>query len=137
GPPFVLDAQDHAALEEAAQRIAGSTELSVVGLYRSHTRPGFQLEESDLELVDRYFSDSSDLVLLIRPENTADIEARFFARDESGEMRPMGNPFPFRGRVLGSADLMLDGDDEEEEPTEKKRVAHRPHLPAHAHGTEK
>lgn len=121
GPPFVLDKQDHAALEEAAQRIAASTELSVVGLYRSHTRPGFQLEESDLELVDRYFSDSSDLVLLIRPENTADIEARFFARDESGEMRPMGNPFPFRGRVLGSADLMLDGDDEEEEPAEATR----------------
>ena len=130
GPPFVLDKQDHAALEEAAQHIAASTELSVVGLYRSHTRPGFQLEESDLELVDRYFSDSSDLVLLIRPENTADIEARFFARDESGEMRPMGNPFPFRGRVLGSADLMLDGDDEEEEPAEATRQT-RNRVPQH------
>ena len=121
GPPFVLDAQDHAALEEAAQRIAGSTELSVVGLYRSHTRPGFQLEESDLELINRYFSDSSDLVLIIRPENTADIDAQFFARDESGEMRPLGNPFPFRGRVLRVADLMLDGDEEEEDPAEATR----------------
>lgn len=73
GPQFVLDDEDHVALEEAAQRVAASTELSVVGLYRSHTRSGFQLEESDLELVNRYFSDSSDLVLLIRPENTVDI----------------------------------------------------------------
>lgn len=121
GPPFVLDQQDHAALEEAAQRIAASTELSVVGLYRSHTRPGFQLEESDLQLIDRYFSDSSDLVLLIRPENTADIEAQFFARGESGEMRPLGSPFAFRGRALGPVDLILDGDDEEEDPAEATR----------------
>src|SRR5581483_11565053 len=114
--------QDHAALEEAAQRIAASTELSVVGLYRSHTRSGFQLEDSDLELVDRYFSDSSDLVLLIRPENTVDIEAQFFSRGENGAMRPLGDPFPFRGRVLGSADFMLVGEDEEEEdPAEATR----------------
>ena len=124
GPQFVLDDEDHAALEEAAQRIAASTELSVVGFYRSHTRSGFQLEESDLELVDRYFSDSSDLVLLIRPENTVDIEAQFFARDESGAMRPLGGPFPFRGRVLRTSDFLLVGDEveeEEEDATEATR----------------
>jgi hypothetical protein len=115
GPQFVLDDEDRAALEAAAQRVAASTELSVVGLYRSHTRSGFQLEESDLELVDRYFSDSSDLVLLIRPENTVDIEAQFFARNESGAMRPLGKPFPFRGRVLRTADFLLAGDEVDEE----------------------
>jgi hypothetical protein len=125
GPQFVLDDEDHAALEEAAQRVATSTELSVVGLYRSHTRSGFQLEGSDLELVDRYFSDSSDLVLLIRPENTVDIEAQFFARDESGAMRPLGGPFPFRGRVLGTADFMLVSGDEEADEEEDSAEATR------------
>lgn len=121
GPQFVLDEQDHAALEAAAQSIATATELSVVGFYRSHTRSGFQLEPSDLELVDRYFSDVSDLVLLIRPQNTVDIDAQFFARDGSGELRPLGDPFPFRGRVLGAADFMLVAGDEEDDPAEATR----------------
>jgi hypothetical protein len=121
GPQFVLDEADHAALEEAAERIAASTELAVVGLYRSHTRSGFQLEESDLELVGRYFSDPSDLVLLIRPENMIDIEAQFFARDADGAMQPLGEPFPFRGRTLGPADFMLVEEDDTEEPAEATR----------------
>lgn len=132
GPQFMLDEQDHAALEEAAQRIAASTELSVIGLYRSHTRPGFQLEASDLELVNRYFGDSSDLVLLIRPENTVDVEAQFFAKDESGAMRPLGGPFPFRGHVLEAADFILDGD-EEEDPAEATRQTQNAGLAGSQH----
>jgi hypothetical protein len=121
GPQFVLDDSDHAALEEAAQRIAASTELAVVGLYRSHTRSGFQLEEPDLELVGRYFSDRSDLVLLIRPENMIDIEAQFFARDANGAMQPLGEPFAFRGRTLGPADFMLEDETDTEDPAEATR----------------
>lgn len=107
GPQFALDTQDHVELEHAAQRIAASTDLAVVGLYRSHTRSGFQLEDSDLELIGRYFSDPSDLVLLIRPENSRELSARFFARDAEGAMQPVGDPFPFRGRVLGTSGAML------------------------------
>ncbi|HWD99721.1 MAG TPA: hypothetical protein VG345_11805 [Bryobacteraceae bacterium] len=121
GPQFVLDEADHAALEEAAQRIAASTELAVIGLYRSHTRSGLQLEQSDLELVGRYFSDPSDLVLLIRPENMVDIEAQFFARDVNGAMQPLGEPFPFRGRTLGPADFMLVEEPDEEDAAEATR----------------
>ncbi len=107
GPQFALDTQDHRELERAAQHIAETTELSVVGLYRSHTRPGLQLDESDLELTGRYFSDPSDLVLLIRPDSAREISARFFARQQDGVMEPVGGAFAFRGRLFGPVDSVL------------------------------
>ena len=66
-------AREIAALEEAAANILAAGELAVVGLYRSHTRPGFQLEEPDFDLIRRYFSDPSDLILLIKPKGEGGI----------------------------------------------------------------
>src|SRR5579863_4550162 len=77
GPKFILDSGEITALEESAANILATGELAVVGLYRSHTRPGFQLEESDLDLIRRYFSDPSDLVLLIKPDSPNGIRAQF------------------------------------------------------------
>jgi hypothetical protein len=100
GPRFVLDAPDQTALEQAAADILAAGEVAVVGLYRSHLRDGFDLEDPDFELIRRYFSDSSDLILLIRPRGPSDVSARFYVHDEDGGARPAGEPFPFRGRVL-------------------------------------
>ncbi len=103
GPQFVLDDEDHRTLEQSAAAISQTAELSVVGFYRSHTRPGFQLEESDFDLVRRYFSDPSDLILLIRPGDPLGPSAQFFAHGEDGDMQSAGPVFPFRGRTVGSA----------------------------------
>ena len=54
GPEFILDSGEIAGLETAAANILASGELAVVGLYRSHTRPGFQLEEPDFDLIRRH-----------------------------------------------------------------------------------
>ncbi len=102
GPQFVLDEADKAELEKAAAGILEGGELAVVGLYRSHTREGFQLDEPDFDLVRRYFSDPSDLILLIKPESASDISARFYVHDKDGGARTAGEPFPFRGRIIGS-----------------------------------
>jgi hypothetical protein len=100
GPQFILDSAEITALEEAAANILATGELAVVGLYRSNTRPRFQLEESDFELIRRYFSDSSDLVLLIRPESTHNIFGQFHAWDTKNGSHPVGAEFPFRGRAV-------------------------------------
>jgi proteasome lid subunit RPN8/RPN11 len=107
GPRFSLDAKDIEELEKAAAAIHQSSELNIVGFYRSHPHPGFQLEEADHELIARYFSDPGDLILLIRPESAASISAQFFARNAAGEVRPSGGEFPFHGRVVGALDGSL------------------------------
>lgn len=107
GPHFILDREEHAALERAAAEL--SRDLNIVGFYRSHLRPGFQLEASDFELTDRYFRDAEDLFLLIRPlekpENPAELLAQFFLRERlgngsPGDLRAADPPFPFRGRLV-------------------------------------
>jgi protein TonB len=98
GPQFILDSGEITALEEAARNVLAAGELAVVGFYRSNTRPRFQLEESDFELIRRYFSDSSDLILLIEPEHANGISGQFHAWDTENGSHPVGAQFPFRGR---------------------------------------
>ncbi|HEY6577863.1 MAG TPA: energy transducer TonB [Rhizomicrobium sp.] len=107
GPRFLLDSPDQVALEQAAGDILAAGEVAVVGLYRSHLRDGFDLEGPDFELIRRYFSDSSDLVLLIKPRSPSDVSARFYVHDEGGGARPAGDPFPFRGRVLNPPESVV------------------------------
>lgn len=100
GPEFILDSGEVAALETAAVNILATGELAVVGLYRSHTRPGFQLEEPDFDLIRRYFSDPSDLILLIKPASASHITGQFHAWDKASGAHPVGSEFPFRGPML-------------------------------------
>src|SRR5580658_4901825 len=68
-------------------------------------RSGLQLEDSDLELISRYFQESFDIVLLIKPETAREMTGQFFVRDPEGDpltgMRPMGATFPYRGEQTG------------------------------------
>jgi hypothetical protein len=107
GPDFTPGREEYGELERAASEVSG--DLNVVGFYRSHLRPGFQLESSDFEIADRYFKDAEDLILLIRPlekpESPAGLLAQFFIHERGGgQLKPADPPFPFRGRlVAGSA----------------------------------
>jgi hypothetical protein len=130
---FALNAEGQAAFEKAARRASEDGELTVVGYYRAHLRPGFQLEDADLELLGRYFTDPEDLVLLLRPEkNKAEILAQFMGRDaepQSG-FQVLGTPFPFRGRVLRPAEAE---DDPEERTGRTGSEPPPPHAGVH-HG---
>jgi TonB family protein len=99
GPHFILAEEDTAALEQAATKLFETREVAVVGLYRSHTRPGLQLEASDFDLIRRYFSDPTDLVLLIKPGKGNNLFAQFY-RFDTADVRPIGDRFPFRGSVV-------------------------------------
>ena len=100
GPRFILDEADRAGLEKAAADVLAAGELAVVGVYRSHLRDGFELGDADFELIRSYFSDASDLALVIKPESPRDLLARFYVHDAAAGARAAGEPFPFRGRVL-------------------------------------
>lgn len=106
GPQFLLDDADKAGLEKAASAILAGGELAVVGLYRSHTRDGFHLDPPDFDLIRSYFSDVSDLILLIKPEGPTDIVARFYVHDSNAGARGAGEPFPFRGHLVGRDTLI-------------------------------
>ena len=101
GSHFILDATDTTSLEQAAAGIFAAREMAVVGLYRSHTRPGLQLEESDYDLIRSYFSDPSDLVLLVKPVQENILVAEFYRFDlADGGAQPVGERFPFCGNVV-------------------------------------
>ena len=119
GPKFVLAADEYAAFERAARQFAEDGELIVVGFYRTHLRSGLQLEPPDFELASRYFRDAEDLVLLLKPVQKSGISAQFFGRDLAADAalvppKPLGPPFPFRGRVVGVLESKPQDDDADE-----------------------
>lgn len=126
GPQFVLDDADRAELEKSAAAILEGRELAVVGLYRSHTREGFQLEAPDFELVRRYFCDPSDLILLMKPESTGSISARFYVHDQDGGARPAGEPFPFHGGMVGATGVGSTGGDQPRSESEPEPAEAQP-----------
>lgn len=123
GPQFLLDEGDKTELERAAADILANGTLAVVGLYRSHTRDGFQLEPADFDLIRSYFSDASDLILLIKPESITNIRAKFYVHDSSGGARAAGDSFAFRGHLLTRAPVgpQIPGNTSEEKPEEKPK----------------
>jgi hypothetical protein len=117
GPRWALNDAEREALESSAREILETGEHSIVGFFRSHTRPGtpLQADQSDLDLIGRYFADATDLVLLIRPADSPgstvqpgpDLEARFFTRTGSSQtpdgdrrVEPAGPMFAFQGRGI-------------------------------------
>jgi len=75
---------------------------TVIGLFRSHTREGFQVTPEDADLLDRMAPDPSSVFLLVKPYATRVSVAGFYFREDGG-IRTMGPPymeFPFRRREL-------------------------------------
>lgn len=84
GPSYVLSEPDRKRLARALRRSGG---LSVVGYFRSHTRPGLYLDENDMAVVSSLFSAPSDIVLLIRPHATEPGVAGFFVWEQDDMRR--------------------------------------------------
>ncbi|MBC8165356.1 MAG: energy transducer TonB, partial [Bryobacteraceae bacterium] len=84
-------------------RARGSEKPTVVGWFRTHSRPGLYLDNRDFELVKSFFPDPSCVALLIRPD-TANPMAGFFFW-EAGEMQRSQpyHSFPFKDLLLASA----------------------------------
>ena len=85
GPSYVLSEGDLRNLKAriAARGVARST--TIVGFYRSHTRPDFAITMEDASLFSSYFREPSDVFLLIKPNEGGPFTAGFIIR-ESGKV---------------------------------------------------
>ncbi len=87
GPSFTLSPKDQAALEEllaAARR--NFNDLQPVGWYHSHTRSPICLSEADVDIHNRYFRESWQVALVVRPSETEPTRAGFFFRETDGKL---------------------------------------------------
>jgi len=100
GPSYLLVDKDAEKFDETCSRREGES----VGYYRSHTREGFSLSSEDIELMDRYFPNSTNIALLIRPFATKVSLAGFFAREDGVFPETTPLEFPFRRQELSGED---------------------------------
>ena len=98
GASWTLSGSEKHALERRIRRQTGSR--TVVGWFRTHTRPGLYLDQHDFNLFNDYFAHPASVALLIRPQ---DREAAFYFW-EDGDIRRASpyQTFPFIPQALGT-----------------------------------
>lgn len=102
GPSYVLSERDLEMFDEACQRWEwrADSPIYAVGYYRSQTREGTGLGQEDLDLCATYFTDPSNVVLLIRPFATRVSMAGFLYYEDGKFQDAPYLEFPFRRREL-------------------------------------
>ena len=102
GPSYTLSTGDKAALAKRIRQ-GGRKDLSIVGYFRAHTRPGFYLDQEDFAIISEYFTQPDSVFLLVRPGD-AGLEGGLFFW-ENGDVRRQSTylPFPFDSRKLTAA----------------------------------
>lgn len=91
-------------IEARSQRKQGN----VVGLFRSHRRPGLYLDESDNGLLSSYFHSPQQVALLIKPEGDGSATGGFFFWEEGAVNRKQTYlPFPMDAKQLEEGDFPL------------------------------
>ena len=98
GASWTLSARDQQAMLRRIRRQHGS--ISVVGWFRTHTRPGLYLDQHDFTLFNDHFAHPSSVSLVVRPQ---DREAAFFFWEEGDIKRSSPyQTFPFIPQALGT-----------------------------------
>ena len=95
GPSYHLSDTDRELLQETLDwfRSGAQPGLWVLGFYRSHTRPEFEVSTEDEELMRAHFAAAEDLLLLVKPSLMETSESDFFIR-RCGRPTPQANPNP-------------------------------------------
>jgi hypothetical protein len=146
GPSYLFGEDVYEAFDPARERWqpGESRPIYAVGYYRSQTRDGPLMTKDDIELMDRCFPLSSNLVLLVRPFVARTSEASLFIRQDGRfpDIAVLG--FPFRRDELAPEPAVEEPSFERferkpspplseprEEPTSSPNVApaRRPRLP--------
>jgi proteasome lid subunit RPN8/RPN11 len=87
GPSFVLSPPDEARLAEALSAHASSASgLRPVGWYHSHTRSGIFLSDADLAIHNRFFPESWQVALVMKPHTFQPTRIGFFFRQADGSV---------------------------------------------------
>lgn len=103
GPSYALSPKDIERLQSRLTYWRGHPEngKSVVGYYRTHTRPNLYLDDDDFQVVRQFFADPSQVFLLVKPAAIGEGTAGFFFW-ENGQIRRESSyqEFPFDGTQL-------------------------------------
>lgn len=102
GPLYLLAEEDLHRFEEALARRkqASAQDLRVVGYFRSNTRKELQLDDEDVAILKRYFPDSFQVCLLVKPFASKANLAGFFLWDAGEPQRKSDLTFAFNRAEL-------------------------------------
>jgi TonB family protein len=93
GASYTLSPKDRRLL---GTRLGRRAPRQVVGYFRSHTRPGMYLDQDDFAVFGHYFSDASQVFLLVRPSTEGPAMGGFFFwEDGDVNRRATYRQFPF------------------------------------------
>jgi proteasome lid subunit RPN8/RPN11 len=85
GPSFTVSPNDRARLRQLLGSVPEDHPgLQVVGWYHSHTRSGIHLSEEDLDLYHRYFPESWQVAMVMKPHTFDPARIGFFFRGADG-----------------------------------------------------
>lgn len=86
GPSFELSPRDHERLAELVAATDRKSNKRVVGWYHSHTRSEIFLSDADLEIHKRFFPESWQVALVLKPHTFQPMRAGFFFREKDGSI---------------------------------------------------
>jgi hypothetical protein len=87
GPSFTLSRPDLARLDELLAAARKNPASTPVGWWHSHTRSEIFLTDADQEIHKRFFPESWQVALVLRPHTFQPTRAGFFFREKDGSMR--------------------------------------------------
>jgi proteasome lid subunit RPN8/RPN11 len=83
GPSFTLSLKDETRLQELIAAATGAGRVTV-GWYHSHTRTGVMLSDTDLTIHNRFFPETWQVALVVKPHTLEPMRGGFFFRGHGG-----------------------------------------------------
>src|SRR5436190_2411042 len=103
GESCTIDVEEFAPVVSVRESIRARSAERVIGYYRTHARPEFVLDSSDIALFKRCFPNGPRLALLVKPPKTGVGTAMFFLGEDgllAGDRSTV--EFPFNLQELGA-----------------------------------
>ncbi len=98
GPLYLLSDEDKGRMTEALKRVSASG--SIAGFFRSNTRRELVLDEEDQSVAKEFFSDPSNVFLLVRPFAMKPSAGGFFFWENGQLTESSYQEFPFKRSEL-------------------------------------
>jgi hypothetical protein len=86
GPSYLLSEEEQEKLAETIETRQKAGGLSVVGFFRSNTRPALVLQDDDQDLFEEFFPEDHNIFLLAKPYSRKPCQGAIYVR-EGGKIR--------------------------------------------------
>jgi len=94
GPSYLLSDEEQERLGEAIETRQKASGLTVVGFFRSNTRPALVLQDDDLDLFEEFFPEDHNIFVLAKPFSRKPCQGAIYVR-EGGKIRTDSSPLEF------------------------------------------